>query len=1652
MGNTGKSNTGLRTGTGVAAGTALSVTESVLQSKQYLVEGAKLVCVNGSIITELKVPQSHNYTSGGKKKANCKDCKACENISYFGECCKNQDTHLCEGYMDLAEKWENTAATTTKLENVNGEDAITMNSVLLCKKGGIIIPITSGQGYDGKINWEDFLKRYQSVIRWAIGQNLYCHVFGKDPINMNTGNYIYEKEDLIIGGIMPLSFKIFYNAMDSEGQGTLGEGWSHNYGMHLKKIADDNLLSIILEDGREVIYQRKLENEYIPIMGDKGTLEKFHNGYYYKSKEWVYEFDTEGKLKKQTNRNNKSRLFIYNDDGLLTGVENEVGNQLSYTYNEEKKLIRVADHTGRLVELSYEYGRLRRFTNSSGHTYTYEYNENGKMAGIVTPEGVSGVKNEYDGADRVIKQTMSDSGVVELRYDDKNNCTYLKEQNGNLIKYESDEKMRNVRTVYEDGEESFVYNERNQKISYTDKNGNTTRYSYDNHGNMTQVITALGEKTCMTYDQNSNLIAVKKSGYGSVRYKYDGNGNCVQITEADGGITQIEYRDDGSIDTIIQPDRSRIHYIYDKKGNVIQVITPSGSSIFYEYDLLNRVIQSKDGNGNIRKYEYNNQNKLIALTNPIGKKQILSYDIDKLVSVTDYDGSQYRMQYAYSKPCKYIDSEGNITHIEYDAMGNLIKEEFPNGRIVKRTYNKLNQLESIVDGESEVLRFQYDKNGNKIKAIDPDGNQTMYTYDACNRMTGVYEPDGFTTIYEYNKQGKIGRVVFNSENYIEISYDSCGRKLKERDIYGKTVTYIYNKMGHPEKIIEGDKRETTFSYYPGGFLKKIQYPDGTSENYNYDNNANIIEKSDQNGYSHKFMYDALDRVIKITSNMGESISYEYNDIGKIAAVTDGNGNRNCYFYTSAGKLKRITDALGNNTEYEYDKAGYLISISSQGKRLADNFSELSEIEELNHNNKSQRKYDITYKRDLQGRLTSIMNGQGYGTCFEYDKYGNIVKETDAEGYTTEYKYNVSDQMTEVVYDGDHKARFIYDSNRNLIEVNDWLGTTKINVDKYGRAVEVIDYEGRTITYSYHENGQTSMIGYPDGHYVRYYYDEFQRLTEVDGENWGESIHYDKDGNIDKRIYKNGLSSTYSYDKANRLTSFTHMNEEKILDRYDLSYDSTGNVINIKKERSGLGDLNGEYTYYYDKLNRLENIKKDGRIISSYQYDEFGNRICVEDKGKKITYYYNSMNQLIKEEGESTKEYAYDRRGNLIQCINDGRENEFYEFNSMNRLSRYIGKDGCAVTYNYNALGHRVNKVISNKSDSRFEKYRVDITKGYNNLLCMEDGSKSQEFIWDYQLAGAWDSSDSRYFLIDELHSPIRYTAANGRVLENYDYNEFGNCVKGSLGTMQPFGFTGYQWDRESGNYYVHARQYMPLTGRFISQDLYGGNLGAAYTLNYYNYCYQNPLRYLDPTGYFTSPEGLEAHTELQAYFLCKYPGNSEVEKKVEGYPYSKTGEGRIDLLLLNNGHNQMEVYEIKPISQRNGKTYWQKVLNLPSGEEQRLGYVQALQKEHRVNAYGTTFNPNGLELPSLIHPDKNIKYYTFPDKPGMIYYGYVKKPIPDPEPATEPATKPVVDEETVKNVIFGVEVGVGVYIGYRIIRLIPSIFCPPTLVPNLVCP
>ena len=77
----------------------------------------------------------------------------------------------------------------------------------------------------------------------------------------------------------------------------------------------------------------------------------------------------------------------------------------------------------------------------------------------------------------------------------------MREENGNVIIYESDERSRNIKTIYEDGEESFQYNDRNQITLYIDKNGNKTHYKYDEKGNRIKIINPLREEKEYIYDR-----------------------------------------------------------------------------------------------------------------------------------------------------------------------------------------------------------------------------------------------------------------------------------------------------------------------------------------------------------------------------------------------------------------------------------------------------------------------------------------------------------------------------------------------------------------------------------------------------------------------------------------------------------------------------------------------------------------------------------------------------------------------------------------------------------------------------------------------------------------------------------------------------------------------------------------------------------------------------------------------------------------------------------------------------------------------------------------------------------------------------------------------------------------------------------------------
>ena len=1459
--------------------------------KEYLVEGAQLKCVHGSRVTGLKVPGGHGYTSGGKKKANVLDCRKGVNIRCFGQCAKNEKTHQCEGYMLLANTWESISASPTKPEMVNGYPALTMDSVLLCKRGGIIMPITSGQGYERGVNHGAFMARFQNMLKWVAGKKLWCQIFGGDPINLNTGNFIYEKEDLKMGGITELSFRLFYNAMEESRGGCLGQGWHHNQETHIR-LGDKGMVHLCLGDGREIPYRKGMGRLYNPLFGDGGLLWQEKDGYRYRTDTGEeYAFNGEGLLQSKRDPRGNTDTYFYNEKGQLIWVKGAGGGEIFYRYNEEGNLIRVKDHTGREVQLWYRYGKLYKYVNACGHTYTYAYNVNGRLESVLPPRGIVGVKNTYDGANRVVKQEMPNGGVLELEYDDENNRTYVTEPGGRRIIYESDERFRNIRTIYEDGEEQYAYNERNQRTLFVDKLGNKTRYRYDEKGNLTQVINALGEKTSFIYDDQSRLLRVEAGGRVVRSHTYDEAGRLVSLRDALGRRREAVYDERGLLKEVIQADGSRISFLRDERGNVTQLVNPYGEKIEYTYDALNRLTGVKDGEGNTTVYTYDAANRILSMTNPEGNTTTFRYnESGKVVEIQDFDGE--RISYTYQKTGKLVsvtDKAGQLWKRSYDRQGNLVEEITPTGVVCTLQYDVHNRLvrkeeqDRGSEGTARVVEWAYDLAENLVEVRAGEGKEILkkktYTYDALNRVTTVTNQAGGVTHYRYSPaNGKVESITDAMGNTRQFFYNEAGELIQEEDGFGNQNRYGYTLLGKLSHKTDIAGRRISYTYLPGGRVKRIETGTGGEVVFSYDALGRVKEREEKHRGKTTYAYDVMGRIVGVTKPGGQRSSYAYDALGQVTSLTDGKGNRTTYAYTPTGKLKEVVDALGNPTIYRYDERDFLTEICQQG----------------------QEEERITrYTHNAFGEVTGIGDALGHREQYTYDGLGRVVEKVDQEGFATRYAYNPLGRVEHILYGDGKEVSYAYDSLGQLERMEDWLGVTTIERNAQGRPVRITDHKGRSVGYAWGEQGEPKEMAYPDGATIRWEYDELLRPIRWRRTAQGKpeiqvEYGYDEAGRLILKKSSGGYLTRWTYGACGELMSLTHEGRSGILEEYSYDYDELGNKTSIRKKRAGLPLESGEYGYTYDGLQRLIQVTKDGQLLRDYTYDGFGNRIRMEDKekGRVSSYHYNAMNQLIREEmypletGDGipgidqeeklparaegfVKQYTYDPRGNLVEEMGqEGKVLHGYAYDARNRLERAWNDKGEEAVYRYNGMGQRVEK----RSSTEPEEYLLDLTRPYHNLLGIQREKERESFYWDFTtIATEKKGSSPRYYLLDELGSPLRVQYATGKG-ECYGYDEFGQdlakenspALKGEFaerytrqGTSQPFGYTGYRYDGISGSYFAQAREYQPHTGRFMAEDVIRGKLGVPKTLNRYGYCWGNPTTLVEIDGNFPSLSDIE---------------------------------------------------------------------------------------------------------------------------------------------------------------------------------------------------
>ncbi|MCL2447075.1 MAG: RHS repeat-associated core domain-containing protein [Oscillospiraceae bacterium] len=139
-------------------------------------------------------------------------------------------------------------------------------------------------------------------------------------------------------------------------------------------------------------------------------------------------------------------------------------------------------------------------------------------------------------------------------------------------------------------------------------------------------------------------------------------------------------------------------------------------------------------------------------------------------------------------------------------------------------------------------------------------------------------------------------------------------------------------------------------------------------------------------------------------------------------------------------------------------------------------------------------------------------------------------------------------------------------------------------------------------------------------------------------------------------------------------------------------------------------------------------------------------------------------------------------------------------------------------------------------------------------------ARGETIAWHYDVNGmmlGFELNGIPYFYVRDLQGDVvAILDVDGNVVAEYAYDAWGNILsaEGVLAYVNPITYRGYYWDWTTGLYYLQSRYYDPMLRRFISADVFMDTGVGILGTNMYIYANNNPVMFVDPTGY--SPLGI----------------------------------------------------------------------------------------------------------------------------------------------------------------------------------------------------
>ena len=719
-----------------------------------------------------------------------------------------------------------------------------------------------------------------------------------------------------------------------------------------------------------------------------------------------------------------------------------------------------------------------------------------------------------------------------------------------------------------------------------------------------------------------------------------------------------------------------------------------------------------------------------------------------------------------------------------DAVGNVISETDSEGRRTDYTLDKnghiIEKLEYISEDDKVITKYKNDKSGRVLKeSIEADTEDIV----GLDILSGLSNKTTLDTEYKYDPNGNVVKVTSPDGTIIERRFDSLNRKIEEKSITKdadgntKTSMEIYSYIGDSDKIstfTDAVGNKTINEYFNDEKLFRANYSDGSTITYEYDLAGREISKIVDDRYSANSkktskVYDLRDReILEYVDlvNEDESVSqlvlkaYMYDVKGNVIKAIDGESYKNAEGNTITEKINNATAQI--NT---YNVKGQLIqTLTAENKKHNREFSNRYEYDTFGNRIKEidTKNNAYYYKLNSKGNVLekSFISRNGKIFLLEkntYDLLDNLLKNVDGNGNITTYEINSIGKVKTKILPSDSSIEegvytYKYDNLGNVAETNFSNGT--VTEDKYNALghllkTKITGSDKKTIEESYGYDGCGRKISYKDAN---------GNLNEY---------KYDLRGNKDEESINGKVIETYEYDALGNII----YKYDRFGNRTENIYDTAGRLIESK---DALG-VTVQKLEYYDNNCQSKAIDSLGNV-TTYKYDSDSRLISkIDGENKETKTFYDSFGQVAKvvDGNGNATQYIYDGYGNLAIVTNALGETTTYTYdNNKNRLSMADG-NGNTVKYKYNAA-NKVSKYIAANNGSlegKEQSYTYNADGSIKNVKDRNGNVISYEY--------------------DAFGRKIKET--NGDNVTTYEYDNVGNVIN----IKDPVETTSYKYDAEN---------------------------------------------------------------------------------------------------------------------------------------------------------------------------------------------------------------------------------------------------------------